>query len=150
MFLGSFEVLKITYTRGESISRDSSRYFSGFGSRSRKHGRRAARASNEASSRACRDRDRQRARIEKNRERRKERERRWTKEREGETARGCLVLARYSILYLSHSLIPSSSCTVHSFVRPLLSPSYLLLALSHSLSVLHARATRTFIQLVSV
>lgn len=47
-------------------------------------------------------------------------ERRWTKgrEKEREVARGRLVLARYSILYLSHSLIPSSSCTVHSFGAP--------------------------------
>jgi len=40
-----------------------------------------------------------------------------------------LVLPCYSILYLSHSLIPSSSYTIHSFVHPLLS-----LSLSFSLS----------------
>lgn len=65
-----------------------------------------------------------------------------------ETACSRLVLARYSILYLSHSLIPSSSCTVHSFVSPLLAPSFSLY-LSRSLrvnlfslflSVLRARA----------
>lgn len=90
--------------------------------------------------RVCRGRSQQRARIEKNRERGNERER--------ARERGCsrLFLARYSVLYLSHSLIPSSSCTVHSFVRPLLAPplSFSLFPRvnvpSLSLSVLRARA----------
>lgn len=59
-----------------------------------------------------------------------------------EISRGRLVLARYSILYLSHSLIPSSSCTVHSFVRPLLAPS-----LSLSLFLARAHTSHPFLTL---
>lgn len=69
---------------------------------------------------------------------------------EGEEEIGCLVLPRYTLLYLSHSLILSSSCTVHSFEH-----------LSRSISPYHAHPSmprlslsfchvRTFIHLLSV
>lgn len=72
-------------------------------------------------------------------------------ERKREVARGRLILTHYSSLYLSHSLIPSSSCTVHSFVGPLLAPClsrvrapliFFSLYLMPSLSYTHVHSSR--------
>lgn len=87
-------------------------------------------------------------------------QRKTKRKREREIARPSLSNTPL-ILYLSYSLIPSSSCTVHSFVRPLPPPSLSLsfivssLFLSHSLPfILSLSYTQmqihTFIHLISL